>query len=115
MPENFLQAARVAGYDEMQVRVRKHDGYDHGYYFVSTQYLPYKLSARFIMTGFDIWRGSRPLLVLVTVIILILIFTNTLQSIAISSKLEHLQAESLVALTIEHRIYHRMDVRAVCV
>jgi S-formylglutathione hydrolase len=36
LPENFLNAARRAGYDEVQVRVREHEGYDHGYYFVST-------------------------------------------------------------------------------
>jgi len=36
LPENFLKAARTAGYDEVQVRVRKHEGYDHSYYFIST-------------------------------------------------------------------------------
>ncbi|KAF9015559.1 esterase D [Cyathus striatus] len=36
LPENFLKAARNAGYDEVQVRVRSHDGYDHSYYFIST-------------------------------------------------------------------------------
>ncbi|KAG1749812.1 carbohydrate esterase family 1 protein [Suillus paluster] len=35
-PEKFLEAARVAGHDEVQVRVRKHEGYDHSYYFIST-------------------------------------------------------------------------------
>lgn len=34
LPENFLKAARDAGYDEFQVRVRHHEGYDHSYYFV---------------------------------------------------------------------------------
>ena len=34
LPENFLKAARDAGHDEFQVRVRSHDGYDHSYYFV---------------------------------------------------------------------------------
>ena len=34
LPENFLKAARDAGYDEVQVRVRAQDGYDHSYYFV---------------------------------------------------------------------------------
>ncbi|KAG6890736.1 hypothetical protein C0992_013119 [Termitomyces sp. T32_za158] len=34
LPENFLKAAREAGYDEVQVRVRSHEGYDHSYYFV---------------------------------------------------------------------------------
>ncbi|KAF8632989.1 hypothetical protein AX15_001586 [Amanita polypyramis BW_CC] len=36
LPENFLTAARNAGYDENNVRVRYQEGYDHGYYFVST-------------------------------------------------------------------------------
>ncbi|TFK77274.1 carbohydrate esterase family 1 protein [Pluteus cervinus] len=36
LPENFLKAARDAGYDEFQVRVRSQDGYDHSYYFIST-------------------------------------------------------------------------------
>ncbi|EMD41944.1 carbohydrate esterase family 1 protein [Gelatoporia subvermispora B] len=36
LPENFLQAARGVGYDEVQVRVRSQDGYDHSYYFMST-------------------------------------------------------------------------------
>ncbi|XP_006454005.1 hypothetical protein AGABI2DRAFT_113763 [Agaricus bisporus var. bisporus H97] len=36
LPENFLKAARDAGYDEFQVRVRHHEGYDHSYYFIST-------------------------------------------------------------------------------
>ena len=35
LPENFLKAARDAGYDEFQVRVRSQEGYDHSYYFVS--------------------------------------------------------------------------------
>jgi hypothetical protein len=35
LPENFLNAARAAGYDEMQVRVREQRNYDHSYYFVS--------------------------------------------------------------------------------
>lgn len=34
LPDNFLKAARDAGYDEFQVRVRSHEGYDHSYYFV---------------------------------------------------------------------------------
>ena len=34
LPENFLKAARDTGYDEVQVRVRSQDGYDHSYYFV---------------------------------------------------------------------------------
>ncbi|PIL31726.1 hypothetical protein GSI_06430 [Ganoderma sinense ZZ0214-1] len=36
LPENFLKAARDAGYDEVQVRVRAQEGYDHSYYFMST-------------------------------------------------------------------------------
>ncbi|KAI0029623.1 carbohydrate esterase family 1 protein [Vararia minispora EC-137] len=36
LPENFLKAARDAGFDEFQVRVREQDGYDHSYYFIST-------------------------------------------------------------------------------
>jgi len=36
LPENFLKAARDAGHDEFQVRVRSQDGYDHSYYFIST-------------------------------------------------------------------------------
>jgi len=35
-PDEFLTAARQAGHDEVQVRVRSHEGYDHSYYFVST-------------------------------------------------------------------------------
>lgn len=37
LPENFLKAARDAGYDEMQVRVRSQEGYDHSYYFVRSR------------------------------------------------------------------------------
>lgn len=36
LPENFLKKARETGYDEVQVRVRKQEGYDHSYYFIST-------------------------------------------------------------------------------
>jgi len=36
LPENFLKAARDVGYDEVQVRVRSQEGYDHSYYFIST-------------------------------------------------------------------------------
>lgn len=35
LPENFLKKAREVGYDEVQVRVRRQEGYDHSYYFVS--------------------------------------------------------------------------------
>ena len=43
LPENFRNAARNAGYDDKQVRVRSHEGYDHSYYFVcavSPPFLP---------------------------------------------------------------------------
>ena len=40
LPENFLKAAREAGYDEVQVRVRAQEGYDHSYYFVSQRRYP---------------------------------------------------------------------------
>ncbi|KAF6766576.1 esterase D [Ephemerocybe angulata] len=36
LPENFLKAARTSGYNEVQVRVRSHEDYDHSYYFIST-------------------------------------------------------------------------------
>jgi S-formylglutathione hydrolase len=35
LPENFTTAAREAGHDEGRVRVRRQEGYDHSYYFVS--------------------------------------------------------------------------------
>jgi Putative esterase len=34
LPENFLKAARDVGYDEVQIRVRSQEAYDHSYYFV---------------------------------------------------------------------------------
>ena len=34
LPENFLKAARDAGFDDIQVRVREQENYDHSYYFV---------------------------------------------------------------------------------
>jgi S-formylglutathione hydrolase len=37
LPENFLNAARTAGFDEEQVRVRGQNDYDHSYYFVSNR------------------------------------------------------------------------------
>jgi S-formylglutathione hydrolase len=43
LPENFLNAARKAGYDEVQVHVREQVGYDHSYYFVSTHSEFFKL------------------------------------------------------------------------
>ncbi|KAI0322678.1 carbohydrate esterase family 1 protein [Amylostereum chailletii] len=36
LPENFLKAARDAGFDDLQVRVREHADYDHSYYFISS-------------------------------------------------------------------------------
>ncbi|EIN14069.1 carbohydrate esterase family 1 protein [Punctularia strigosozonata HHB-11173 SS5] len=36
LPENFQAAAKDAGYDDVQVRVRGHEGYDHSYYFISS-------------------------------------------------------------------------------
>lgn len=36
LPENFVKAARGAGFDESQVKVREQEGYDHSYYFIST-------------------------------------------------------------------------------
>lgn len=36
LPENFLKAAREAGHDEVEVRVRSQEDYDHSYYFIST-------------------------------------------------------------------------------
>ncbi|THH20015.1 hypothetical protein EW146_g1278 [Bondarzewia mesenterica] len=36
LPENFLRAARTAGFDDTQVRIREQEGYDHSYYFIST-------------------------------------------------------------------------------
>ncbi|KAJ8509425.1 hypothetical protein ONZ45_g8396 [Pleurotus djamor] len=36
LPENFLQAARSAGHDELKVRVRSQEDYDHSYFFIST-------------------------------------------------------------------------------
>ncbi|KAH8119939.1 carbohydrate esterase family 1 protein [Phellopilus nigrolimitatus] len=36
LPENFLKAAREAGHDEVEVRVRSQEDYDHSYFFIST-------------------------------------------------------------------------------
>ncbi|EIM92542.1 carbohydrate esterase family 1 protein [Stereum hirsutum FP-91666 SS1] len=36
LPENFVKAAREAGFDESQVVVRAQEGYDHSYFFIST-------------------------------------------------------------------------------
>ena len=47
LPENFLNAARNAGYDEVQVRVRQQVGYDHSYYFVSPHSEFFRSTCRF--------------------------------------------------------------------
>ncbi|SCZ97574.1 BZ3500_MvSof-1268-A1-R1_Chr4-3g07259 [Microbotryum saponariae] len=36
LPENFIEAAKKAGFSEEQVKVSLHEGYDHSYYFIST-------------------------------------------------------------------------------
>lgn len=36
LPENFVMAAKKAGFGEDQVRVNYREGYDHSYYFIST-------------------------------------------------------------------------------
>lgn len=36
LPENFIKAARAAGFQEEEVNVRPQAGYDHSYYFIST-------------------------------------------------------------------------------
>ncbi|KDQ17776.1 carbohydrate esterase family 1 protein [Botryobasidium botryosum FD-172 SS1] len=36
LPENFVAAARAAGFGEDDVQVQSHSGYDHSYYFIST-------------------------------------------------------------------------------
>ena len=40
LPENFSAAAKKAGFQEDQVRVRLQPGYDHSYYFVSRPRYP---------------------------------------------------------------------------
>ncbi|KAG9314212.1 carbohydrate esterase family 1 protein [Chiua virens] len=35
-PDIFLKGARDSGHDDVQVRVRCQEGYDHGYYFISS-------------------------------------------------------------------------------
>lgn len=68
LPENFLKRAREVGYDEVQFRVRRQEGYDHSYYFVS-HHLHSSFSPTPFLTGdwpnvdFDICSGSRPLYV----------------------------------------------------
>jgi S-formylglutathione hydrolase len=46
LPENFSGAAKDAGYDEMQVRVRAQEGYDHSYFFVSNNQSYHQRSTR---------------------------------------------------------------------
>ncbi|SCV69363.1 BQ2448_2383 [Microbotryum intermedium] len=36
LPENFIEAAKEAGFSQEQVKVSLHEGYDHSYYFIST-------------------------------------------------------------------------------
>lgn len=36
LPENFIAAAKAAGFSEKQVQVNLHDKYDHSYWFIST-------------------------------------------------------------------------------
>jgi len=36
MPEEFMKAAKEAGYQDPDVKIRLQDGYDHSYYFVTT-------------------------------------------------------------------------------
>jgi S-formylglutathione hydrolase len=48
LPENFLKAAREAGYDEVQVRVRSQDAYDHSYYFVRSCQFSLVLVTKFL-------------------------------------------------------------------
>ncbi len=62
LPENFLKAARDAGYDEVQVRVRSQDGYDHSYYFVRPLSRPSHMhSSNSFVLDVHIRRRPRPL------------------------------------------------------
>ena len=36
LPDNFVKAAKAAGFSEDQVNVRQRDGYDHSYWFIQT-------------------------------------------------------------------------------
>lgn len=36
LPENFIEAAKGAGFSESQVQVNLHEKYDHSYWFIST-------------------------------------------------------------------------------
>lgn len=58
LPENFLKAARDAGYDEVQVRVRSQEGYDHSYYFVRPPNCMSGISSAMLTLGS---RRSQPL------------------------------------------------------
>jgi S-formylglutathione hydrolase len=61
LPENFLKAAREAGFDEFQVRVREQEGYDHSYFFVRPSFLPLVFPYMILHADIDIRRGPRPL------------------------------------------------------
>lgn len=69
LPENFLKKAREAGYDEVQVRVRKQTGYDHSYYFVSlatrllNSFTVHPRPVLILTVDFDVCCGSRSLYV----------------------------------------------------
>lgn len=63
LPENFLKAARDAGYDEMQVRVRSQEGYDHSYFFVSQLHYNDSTSHLLKCPDLDLRRRSYPLYV----------------------------------------------------
>lgn len=43
LPENFVKAAREAGFSEEQVQVRSQEGYDHSYYFVRYDTSPFEI------------------------------------------------------------------------
>jgi S-formylglutathione hydrolase FrmB len=61
LPENFLNAARKAGYNDVQVRVREQVGYDHSYYFVSphSEYSWSTCRLSVFVTGLDIHLRGR--------------------------------------------------------
>jgi hypothetical protein len=59
LPENFATAAREAGHEEGHVRIRRQEGYDHSYYFVSTYYSVIKFIFTVNLLDFDICIRSR--------------------------------------------------------
>jgi S-formylglutathione hydrolase len=61
LPENFLKTARDVGYDEVQVRVRTQEGYDHSYNIV--RFLPFYLVPFLtaVMTDIDLCFRSHSL------------------------------------------------------